>query len=248
MSSANHDAVVFIIGTNDVSIVNSQDSNNDGVPDWEVAYRKKVDDMLTTFVGGSRHRTVFFLGPPTLGQDNLATGAEKLDKVIRSEATKFAPDVVYVSAYQLFSDRLGQYSASLPDATGNIVQMRISDGVHFTVDGAMYLAKVIWKLIDKRWKVASQADPSQPISYTIAPGSGDYVPGVGYYRPHVHHSSSTTEHTSTTVPTSTVTTKRGTGPTTSKPPGSTVPPTTTKTTTVTLPPTTVPKVPPRKKP
>ena len=103
---------------------------------------------------------------------------------MREEAAKLAPDVVYVDTYQLFSDPTAATRATLPDANGNeIVQMRISDGMHFTVDGAQYLADAVCKLLDKRWHITKQADPSHPIDYTIAPGSNDYVPGVGRYRP-----------------------------------------------------------------
>src|SRR5580765_3694611 len=35
MASEDPDAVVFIIGTNDASIANTYDGNNDGKPDWE---------------------------------------------------------------------------------------------------------------------------------------------------------------------------------------------------------------------
>ena len=136
MASENPDAVVFIIGTNDASIVNNYDSNNDGVPDWEAGYREKVDRMMETFVGGSRHRTVFWLGPPTLGDSTLDKGAKALGPLMRQEAAKFAPDVVYVDTYHLFSGPDGGYSRSLPDKDGNDVEMRISDGIHFTVDGA----------------------------------------------------------------------------------------------------------------
>ena len=46
-----------------------------------------------------------------------------------------------------------------PTRTATIVQMRISDGVHFTVDGAQYLADAVWKLLNKRWHITAQADP-----------------------------------------------------------------------------------------
>jgi len=247
MASENPDAVVFIIGTNDASIVNSQDSNHDGVPDWEVGYRAKIDRMMQTFVGGTRHRTVFWLGPPTLSDSNLDKGAKGLGPVMRDEAKKFAPDVVYIDTYRLFSDSNGEYSASLPDANGKLVDMRISDGVHFSIDGAKYLSEIVWKLLDKRWDISSQADPSQPIDYTIAQGSNDYVPGVGHYRPKVNYSSpSTTPSSSVTATTggthSPTTTPGTTKPTTppTKPPGttpSTKPPGTT-------PPTSPPTSPP----
>ena len=191
MASENPDAVVFIIGTNDASIVNSEDSNNDGIPDWQVDYGAKIDRMMRTFVGGSRHRTVYWLGPPTLGDHTLNKGGYELGRFMQAEAKKFAPDVVYVNTYKLFSDHEGHYSATCRTVTAGIEEMRISDGVHFTVDGAKYLSNAIWKLLDKRWQVDRQADPSQPIDYTVAPGSNDYVPGVGHYRPDVSYSDTT---------------------------------------------------------
>ena len=250
MASENPDAVVFIIGTNDASIVNSQDSNHDGVPDWEVSYREKIDRMMATFVGGPRKRTVFWLSPPTLGDPALDRGAKALGPVMREEAKKFSPDVVFVDTYSLFSGPNGGYARSLPDGKGHDVQMRISDGVHFTVDGAQYLANAVWKLLNSRWDIARQADASQPIDYTIAPGSNDYVPGLGHYRPPVttHSPSSTTPRSSvtgttrvggpTTTPVSTRTTTPGSGPPTSTP----------GTTPVTTPPTPPPVTAPKPKP
>jgi hypothetical protein len=131
--------------------------------------------------------------------------------VMQQEAAKFAPDVVYVDTYHLFEGPNGGYSRSLPDAQGNDVEMRISDGIHFTVDGAQYLSDAVWKLLNKRWHITEQADPSQPIDYTIAPGSNDYVPGVGRYRPSSGNSSSG-GNSSTTTPSAT-TSPRKTGTT-----------------------------------
>jgi len=238
MASDDPDAVVFIIGTNDAPIVNTYDSNGDGIPDWEKEYREKIDRMMATFVGGNRHRTVFWLGPPTLGDSTLDRGTEKFGPVMAEEARKFAPDVVYIDTYKLFEGPDGGYARSFPDATGQVEQMRISDGVHFTVDGAQYLSNIVWKLLDKRWKITKQAVPSQPIEYTIAEGSNYYVPGIGHYRPPVHdYSSDTTPATQPSSDTTPVTTPATVTPTTARPTPSTTPPTT-KTTSPPPPPTT----------
>ena len=195
------DHIVFIIGANDASIVNTYDGDGNGVDDWKVDYRKKVDEMMETFVGGARHRIVYWLGPPTMGDQSLNKGAYELGRLMRAEAAKFAPDVVYIDTYRLFADENGDYSRYLPDANGEEQQMRISDGVHFSVDGANYLADKLWKRLDKRWHITGQADPSQPIDYTIAEGSNDYVPGVGVYRPSVP-SQSDSDSEDTTPPSS----------------------------------------------
>ena len=181
MTSENPDAVVFIIGTNDASIANTYDGNGDGTPDWEKDYREKIDTMMRTFVGGDRHRTVFWLGPPTLGDSNLDRGAQLLGRSWRRRRASSRPTSSTSTRTSCSKAPTAATRASSPTRTASVVQMRISDGVHFTVDGAEYLGDIVWKLLDKRWKISRQAAPSQPIEYTIAEGSNDYVPGVGYH-------------------------------------------------------------------
>jgi hypothetical protein len=179
MKSDNPEAVVFIIGTNDAPVVNRVDANGDGVPDWEAEYRMKVARMMDLFIGPN-HRTVFWLGPPTLGDENMNSGAKQIGEVMREEAKKREPDVVYLDTYKLFSGPDGGYSRQILDENGREITARISDGTHFTQDGAAYLARAVFTLIDARWKLRKQADPSQPIPWTSAPGSGELVPGYSY--------------------------------------------------------------------
>jgi hypothetical protein len=176
MASENPDAVVFIIGTNDAPIPNKVDANGDGVPDWQVEYRLKVARMMDLLVGPN-HRTVFWLGPPTLGTPFMDAGAKELGEVMRQEAAKRAGDVEYLDTYKLFSTPDGQYSRHILDEHGNQITARIGDGVHFSEDGAQYLARAVFALVDARWHFTSQADLQDPIGWTLAPGSGESVPG-----------------------------------------------------------------------
>jgi len=195
MASDKPEAVVFIIGTNDTPIVNQLDANGDGVPDWEAAYRTKVGQMMDLLVGPN-HRTVFWLGPPTLGDETLDRGAKAIGEVMRQEAAKRAPDVVYLDTYKLFSGPDGGYAQNILDENGKEITARISDGTHFTQDGAAYLARAVFTLIDARWKLLKQADPKHPIGWTSAPGSGELVPGYSYQPTSRYHSSGSGSHSS----------------------------------------------------
>ena len=213
MASDDPDAVVFIIGTNDASIVNTYDSDDDGEPDWEVDYREKIDRMMTTFVGGARHRTVFWLGPPTLGDDDLDRGAEMLGPVMREEAREVRTRRRvrrHVSACSTATTAATR--GTLPDADRRVVQMRISDGVHFTVDGAQYLADIALEaarqaLGHQRAGRARRADRL----HDRATGSNDYVPGVGRYRPSIELRAPTPDDDST-APTRRIRLERPTRP------------------------------------
>jgi hypothetical protein len=176
MLTVNPEAVVFIIGANDTPFVSNLDANGDGVSDWSVDYRAKVDRMMDLLVGPS-HRTVLWLGPPTLGTRVLNTGALQIDQIMQEEAAKRSDDVTYIDTYKLFQAPDGSYSRTIADENGKQITARIADGVHFTEDGAQYLARVVFKLVDAHWKVMAHADAAQPIGWTLAAGSGETVPG-----------------------------------------------------------------------
>ncbi len=225
MTSSDPEVVVFMIGTNDTSAVNRVDANGDGIDDWEVSYRAKVDRMMDLFVGAP-HRSVFFLGAPTLGTASADAAAVRLDQVFKDEAAKRKPDVVYVDTYRLFSGPNGGFSHDILDENGNDIYARIGDGVHFTPKGADYLAHAVFTLIDARWNITKQADPKQPISWTLAEGSGEQVPGYSYRpRPHYYNPTPVVTPPPAEITTPPATTAPATTPPASEPPGTT-PPTT----------------------
>jgi hypothetical protein len=242
MLTTNPEAIVFIIGTNDTPIVSQLDANRDGVPDWTVDYRAKVDRMMDLLIG-TNHRPVIWLGPPTLGAKNLNSGAVAINQVMKEEAGKRSGDVTYIDTYKLFQAPDGSYSRSITDELGTQIQARIADGVHFTEDGAQYLARAVFKVLDEHWKIAKQADTTHPIGWTLASGSGELVPGFSSTPRSRYHSygngyggsQSTTPYTGSYSP-PTTSGGGGSGPTY----GNTTPPTEHITTPVTQSPGTTP--------
>jgi hypothetical protein len=246
MASADPEAVVFMIGANDTPVVNQVDANRDGVPDWQAEYRMKVARMMDVLVG-PKHRSVIWLGPPTIGSmQSMDAGAKAIGVVMREEAAKRAPAVVYVDTYKLFSTADGTYSRRILDETGKEIVARIGDGVHFSADGAQYLARAVFSLVDARWHLSQQADLAQPIGWTLAPGSGEAVPGFSSTPRSRYPRNRTTQTTAPSVsptfaePTTAATAAPTTVAATTVPP--TVPPTTAPK--VTVPPTTVHTTPP----
>ncbi len=231
MVSANPEAVVFMIGTNDTSVVNNVDANHDGTPDWELVYRFKVARLMDLFVG-TTHRTVFWLGAPTLGTTSMDTAAVKIDKVAQDEAKKRSPDVVFVDTYRMFQGPDGSYSRTILDEKGVAITARIGDGVHFTPSGAEYLGRAVFRLVDARWHLNKQADTAHPIEWSLAPGSGENVPGYASPpRPRYTYRGTSPPITSVTTPPTTA----APPPTTAKPPATTVKPPPTATTTTSKP-------------
>ena len=162
MADNDPDAVVFIIGTNDASIVeHATTANDDGVPDWEADYRDKVDRMMEILVGGTRHRTVLLARSADPRRPDPRTRAPTSSAGhARGGSASTRPTSCTSTRTSLFADENGDYSRSLPDdERRGDQQMRISDGVHFSVDGAEYLADKLWKLLDKRWHITAAGRP-----------------------------------------------------------------------------------------
>lgn len=171
--SADPEVVVFMIGTNDASIVSSHDGDADGVPDWEPDYRARVVQMMDLLAGGSADRLVLWIGAPTMRDASRDRGVVAVNRVARQEAERRPDEVVYVDAYRLFAGDDGRYTDRITLADGRTIRVRIGDGVHFTPQGAQYLANTVFALLDARYDIAAQAEPGKRIDYTIDDG-GSY--------------------------------------------------------------------------
>jgi hypothetical protein len=221
MARLNPEIVVFIIGTNDFSAVSG---------DWKQEYTAKVDSMMKTLAGPGR--TVYWLGAPTLRDDNMDSAVVQVNAVMRDAATRH-PTVHYVDTYKLFSDTDGKFSSDLPDETGKVVTMRAGDGVHLTTDGADYLAGQVYKLVDAQCGVTEQKVEGAAKRTIETEGSTQVAPGA------TSGSSGSSGGTIATTPPATA--APTTVPPTTSPPVVTEPPTTTEVpvTTIVEPPTTV---------
>ena len=170
MARLDPEVVVFIIGTNDCDRAASGDS-------WKAGLRAegRLDDE-----DAHRFRPHRLLGRRTHPEGRGAWTPRSVEvNAIAQDVAKRHTEVHYVDAYKLFSDTDGKFAGDLPDETGKVVTMRAGDGVHFTMDGADYLARTVYKLVDAQCGVTEQtvAGVTKPTiesegSTQVAPGSG----------------------------------------------------------------------------
>lgn len=219
MQSVQPDVAVFVIGANDASIVDRSGS-------WKARYRAKVSELMET-LSDAGQRTLYWVGPPPLRATNLERGAKELGLLMADEA-KAHENVVYVDAYTMFADADGHYTRriDMPALGLTDVLVRISDGVHFTNDGADWLAYRIAQLLDEQWQITKQSGGKR-IAVTIEQGGGT-IPGYRPRPPRTRPSTTTSGASSTTTqdPSSSSSTPTSEVPTTTLPPDTTTPETT----------------------
>ncbi len=140
------DAVIVTFGAND-----GQDAfTDDGVleawsPEWFDWYRPRVEeamDVLSENVDG----IVYWMGLPVMENDTFTEHASQLNDLYAEEAAE-RPNIEYVDIWELFQDETGSYNAYLPDPDGGVTQVRYPDGVHFTPQGGLLLARHLMGLI-----------------------------------------------------------------------------------------------------
>jgi hypothetical protein len=166
LAEINPEVVVFIIGTNDWTAVSG---------DWKADYSAKVESMMKTLIGGGR--TVYWLGAPTLKDEKMDAAVVEVNAIAQDVAKRHSK-VHYVDTYKLFSDSDGTFSADLPDETGKVVTMRAGDGVHLTPDGADYLARQVYKLVDAQCAITEQKVEGATKQTIEAEGSTQVAPGA----------------------------------------------------------------------
>jgi uncharacterized protein len=167
--------VVFVIGTNDFPVpTTTTRTNTDGEPTWQADYARRVREMLDIL--SANGRIVYWVGAPVLRDDEQNEAVKQLNTVAQ-QVVAGNPQALYVDMYGLFDDGEGNYTPSLPDENGDVVQMRAGDGVHLTTAGADYFAHALFPVLDSDCAVTARAIPGRQLSSITTRGSTQAAPG-----------------------------------------------------------------------
>ena len=127
-------AVVVFIGANDPqNFIDGSTAVTYGTPAWNAAYGKRVGSLMAQATGAGAR--VLWVGMPPMADPGLNAKMETLNAIAQNQAAVH-PGVTYFASWPVLSNPQGQFSAFLPDASGNEVQVRDPDGIHITAAGA----------------------------------------------------------------------------------------------------------------
>jgi uncharacterized protein len=141
------DAVVVSMGDNDAqALMPAGSTAYVDVPDpaWLVEYERRLTafvDQLTS--AGSR---VYLVGQPVMRDGTFNSRIAVVDAAYRNVAAA-DPEITYVDSKALLGDDAGAYTDRLPGAGGQMVQVRSSDGIHLSLEGARWMATVVGRMV-----------------------------------------------------------------------------------------------------
>ena len=141
MSAGHYDVGVFMIGANDSGMPMVAGGTSVMYPNkkWLAEYERRVRQIAAIMLRGGVKR-VYWVGMPIMPSSSESRKMRDLNKLFEDVAAG-SPDIVYVDSYDLLSTKSGDLKASL----------RSGDGVHYTNDGAMVVAKAVWRAIRQDW-------------------------------------------------------------------------------------------------
>jgi hypothetical protein len=143
------DAVVLFFGGNDAQAIRVDGTWHDfGTETWLNEYRNRVRDLMTQLTEAGR--AVYWMGMPIVRSAEFQEKVEVMNEIYRSEAAKFE-SVTFVDSVPVFTGPQGGFSEYLTNDDGDLVDMRLNDGIHLTTAGGIRLARVTLDVIEADW-------------------------------------------------------------------------------------------------
>jgi uncharacterized protein len=143
--------VIVMFGANDVQpIMTPSGPASVGTTAWLAEYRRRV--AATMDILSASGADVYWVGQPIMQDPVYCAHIRQLDDIYASEARQHAR-ITFVDTWATLANAAGQYSAYLPDQSGQMVQVRYSDGIHLTLAGAERVATAVVAAMRHHWNL-----------------------------------------------------------------------------------------------
>ncbi len=139
---------VLSIGLNDRQfIVDGEGARTAwGAPNWTDKYREQIVAFIKA--AAASNAQVLFVGLPAMRDSVDASDAEEKNKMFAGAVAALGlSNVQYVEPWRLAASANDRFASYGPDHNGRMVQIRTSDGEHFTVAGEDLVAAYLYPKI-----------------------------------------------------------------------------------------------------
>lgn len=147
--------IVIMLGSNDAqSLTKNLDGKNSvlnyGTKEWNDEYSQRVLDFLEIFK--ENHITVFWVGLPIMRNNTYSEKMRHLNSIYENEVNNFN-NTHFISIWDLFADRNGNYTDYLIDEKGKYILARLQDGIHFSYLGGQSAVKEVIRKMGEKIKL-----------------------------------------------------------------------------------------------
>ena len=151
-------AVVLDFGGNDdhgymTGLPKGVEVDGFGTPSWAAEYRRRVGGIMDAVTRA--HAFLVWIGLPITRDEAQTQRFDTINAIVESEARKRAGRVAYVDTYATFASDTGGFAQYLPNTSGNQVQVRAPDGVHFEPAGGDIIARLVLHRLNEAFDLTS---------------------------------------------------------------------------------------------
>jgi hypothetical protein len=150
------DLVFVLLGSNDAQAQISRDGTAIpvGSVQWLEGYRERAADLLREATRAGTH--VVWVGIPIVRERQRWDFYRRVNDIYRDTASA-DPLGTYVDTWTPFEGRDGGYTAFVRNDRGDLVEVRATDGVHFTPTGYAFLARMAIRAADQAFGMPEKA-------------------------------------------------------------------------------------------
>jgi len=150
------DLVFVLLGSNDAQAQISRDGTSIPVGSvrWLEGYGERAANLLGEATRAGTH--VVWVGIPVVKERRHWDFYRRVNDIYRETASA-DPFGTYLDAWTPFEGRDGGYTAFVRNDRGDLVEVRASDGVHFTQTGYSFLARMAIVAADQAFGMPQKA-------------------------------------------------------------------------------------------
>jgi uncharacterized protein len=139
--------LVMSLGLNDLqSVVERGKVTLENSPDYPARYKDRVTAVLRSATASGA--ALLWIGLPAMRDSATDRNAREKNNLFAEAITELAvPTVEFVEPWKLNRSGEDKFASFGPDQNGKMIQIRASDGAHFTPAGELLVAAYLWPKI-----------------------------------------------------------------------------------------------------
>ncbi|MCC6227254.1 MAG: DUF459 domain-containing protein [Microthrixaceae bacterium] len=166
------DVVVIMVGANDdqtLRSVSGEPLAEEGTPEWEVEYRRRVAGIMDLLNNG--RRSIVWIGEPRVRRAKLDGALSLMNRIVVEEVAR-RPWVDFVETWRQLAGPNGEYVDYYTPPGKPAIRCRLSDGVHLTFGCVEIVVDKVLDVIRARYPALSPTTttvPAVPSTATTTP-------------------------------------------------------------------------------
>ena len=126
---------------------------------WRREYARRVGGVMDVISRAGAF--VLWIGMPQTRSPDQTARFDVVNAVVEKQARKRPGRAAYIDTYRLFAGDDGGYTQYLRNLSGDLVQVRSADGVHFEREGGDIIAREVLKQLNKQFDLTSWRKKAQ---------------------------------------------------------------------------------------